>query len=49
MKYLKREQGKLVYPLSAQCKATLPESVYDIEEQLALLAQYVDGQPLEGA
>lgn len=46
---LRREQGKLVHPLSVQCKTALPPSVYDPEEQLALLAQYVDGQPLEGA
>jgi len=46
---LRREQGKLVAPLSSQCKTTLPESVYDVEEQLALLVQYVDGRALEGA
>jgi hypothetical protein len=46
---LKREQGKLVDPLSSQCKTTLPDSVYDVEEQLALLSQYVDGRPLEGS
>ena len=46
---LKREQVKLVGPLSSQCKTALPDSVYDVEEQLALLAQYVHGQPLEGA
>jgi hypothetical protein len=46
---LKREQEKLKTPLRGQCKTALPDSVYDKREQLALVAQYIDGRPLEGA
>jgi len=45
---LSREQAKLRKLLSAQCKSTLPDEVYDAEEQMALLAQYVELKPLEG-
>ncbi len=46
---LRREQAKLREQLSAKCKSTLPDRVYDAEEQMALLAQYVESKPLEGA
>ena len=46
---LDREQDKLRLMLSEQCESALPSAVYDVEEQLALLAQYVDSKPLEGA
>ena len=46
---LRREQAKLREQLSAQCKSALPDRVYDAEEQMALLAQYVESKPLEGA
>jgi hypothetical protein len=46
---LGREQDKLRDRLSEQCKAVLPNAVYDVEEQLSLLAQYVESKPLEGA
>ena len=39
---LTREQAKLREQLHAQCKSALPREVYDVEEQLALLAQYVE-------
>ncbi len=45
---LRREQAKLREQLSAQCKSALPDRVYDAEEQMALLAQYVASKPLEG-
>jgi hypothetical protein len=45
---LSREQHKLLKLLSAQCKSALPDEVYDAEEQMALLAQYVESKPLEG-
>jgi len=45
---LSREQGKLRQRLSTQCKSALPGEVYDAEEQMALLAQYVESKPLEG-
>lgn len=45
---LSREQAKLRKLLSAQCKSALPDQVYDAEEQMALLAQYVESKPLEG-
>jgi hypothetical protein len=46
---LGREQDKLRDVLSERCESALPNSVYDVEEQLSLLAQYVSSQPLEGA
>ncbi|MEH6952334.1 hypothetical protein V4R08_13520 [Nitrobacter sp. NHB1] len=46
---LGREQNKLRDVLSVQCESALPNSVYDVEEQLSLLAQYVSSKPLEGA
>jgi hypothetical protein len=46
---LGREQDKLRDVLSEQCESALPNSVYDVEEQLSLLAQYVSSKPLEGA
>jgi hypothetical protein len=46
---LTREQAKLREQLRAQCKSALPREVYDVEEQMALLAQYVDSKPLDGA
>ena len=46
---LRREQAKLREQLSAQCESALPDRVYDSEEQMALLAQYVESKPLEGA
>jgi len=46
---LTREQAKLREQLHAQCKSALPREVYDVEEQMALLAQYVDSKPLDGA
>ena len=45
---LSREQAKLWKLLSEQCKSALPDEVYDVEEQMALLAQYVELKPLEG-
>jgi hypothetical protein len=45
---LGREQAKLRKQLSARCKSALPHDVYDAEEQMALLAQYVESKPLEG-
>ena len=39
---LTREQAKLREQLHAQCKSALPREVYDVEEQMALLAQYVE-------
>ena len=45
---LRREQAKLREQLSAQCKLALPDRVYDAEEQMALLAQYIESKPLEG-
>jgi len=45
---LSREQAKLRELLSAQCKSALPDEVYDAEEQMALLAQYVESKSLEG-
>jgi hypothetical protein len=45
---LSREQVKLRKVLSAQCKSALPDEVYDAEEQMALLAQFVESKPLEG-
>lgn len=45
---LSREQVKLRELLRAQCKSALPNEVYDAEEQMALLAQYVESKPLEG-
>ncbi len=44
-----REQDKLRDRLSDQCESAVPNSVYDIEEQLTLLAQYIQSRPLEGA
>lgn len=44
-----REQDKLRDRLSDQCESAVPNSVYDIEEQLTLLAQYIQSKPLEGA
>ena len=29
-------------------QSALPDEVYDVEEQMALLAQYVESKPLEG-
>lgn len=46
---LLREQAKVREQLRAQCKSALPREVYDVEEQMALLAQYVDSKPLHGA
>lgn len=45
---LSREQDKLRNLLEVQCETTLPDVVYDAEEQMALLAQYVQSRPLEG-
>jgi hypothetical protein len=45
---LSREQVKLRKVLSEQCESALPSSVYDAEEQMALLAQYVESRPLQG-
>lgn len=45
---LNREQAKLRKLLDAQCESELPDRVYDAEEQMALLAQYVESKPLEG-
>jgi hypothetical protein len=45
---LSREQAKLWGLLSAQCKSALPDEVYGVEEQMALLAQYAESKPLEG-
>ena len=45
---LSREQDKLRNLLEVQCETTLPNAVYDAEEQMALLAQYVESKPLEG-
>lgn len=44
-----REQTKVREQLRAQCTSALPREVYDVEEQMALLAQYVDSKPLTGA
>jgi hypothetical protein len=44
-----REQAKIREPLQKQYKAALPDQVYDPEEQMALLTQFVQHQPLEGA
>ena len=44
-----REQAKVRQQLRAKCKAALPREVYDVEEQMALLTQYVDSKPLDGA
>jgi hypothetical protein len=46
---LRREQAKLREQLSEQCESALPDQVYDVEEQMALLAQYTDSKPLDGA
>ena len=46
---LDREQDKLRDRMREQCESPLPNAVYDVEEQLALLAQYVESKPLEGA
>lgn len=46
---LGREQDKLRDRLSDQCESALPNAVYDVEEQLSLLAQYIESKPLEGA
>jgi len=45
---LSREQVKLRKVLSEQCESALPDAVYDAEEQMALLAQYIESRPLEG-
>ena len=45
---LSREQAKLRKLLSAQCKSALPDAVYDAEEQMALLAQYVEVEAFGG-
>jgi hypothetical protein len=45
---LSREQAKLWELLSAQCNSALPNEVYDAEEQMVLLAQYVESKPLVG-
>ena len=45
---LGREQAKLRELLSAQCKSALPHDVYDAEEQMALLAQYVEFEAPRG-
>ena len=45
---LSREQAKLWKLLSAQCKSALPDEVYDAEEQMALLAQYVEVEAPRG-
>ncbi len=45
---LHREQAKLRKLLGAQSESALPDEVYDAEEQMALLAQYVESRPLEG-
>jgi hypothetical protein len=45
---LSREQIKLRKVLSEQCESALPNSVYDAEEQMALLAQYIESRPLQG-
>ena len=37
-----REQAKVRQQLRAQCKSSLPREVYDVEEQMALLTQYVE-------
>ena len=46
---LSREQAKVREQLRARCASALPREVYDVEEQMALLAQYVDSKPLDGA
>ena len=45
---LNREQVKLRKVLDPQCESELPDRVYDAEEQMALLAQYVKSRPLIG-
>ncbi len=45
---LNREQVKLRKVLDPQCESELPDRVYDAEEQMALLAQYVESRPLIG-
>lgn len=45
---LNREQTKLRKVLDPQCESELPDRVYDAEEQMALLAQYVEARPLKG-
>ena len=45
---LGREQDKLRDVLSEQCESALPNSVYDVEEQLSLLAQYVSFEAAGG-
>jgi hypothetical protein len=44
-----REQDKLRDRMRDQCESSLPNAVYDVEEQLALLAQHIESKPLEGA
>lgn len=44
-----REQDKLRDRMRDHCESAVPNSVYDIEEQLALLAQHIQSKPLEGA
>ena len=39
---LLREQAKVRQQLRAKCKSALPREVYDVEEQMALLTQYVE-------
>ena len=46
---LSREQAKVREQLRVRCTSVLPREVYDVEEQMALLAQYVDSKPLDGA
>ena len=42
-----REQAKVRQQLRAKCKSALPREVYDVEEQMALLTQYVELEAIE--
>jgi hypothetical protein len=43
-----RDRLKLVGQLESQISESLPNEAYDAQEQLALLLQFVEGQPLNG-
>jgi hypothetical protein len=43
-----RDRAKLVQQLEGQLTGALPSEAYDLQEQLALLLQYVERQPLTG-
>lgn len=43
-----RERAKLADQLANQISASLPDEAYDAEEQLSLLLQYIQRQPLNG-